>query len=596
MKFDFLARQGYLLDHLAPLWNELPEDQRGEFFVLGSRAQELAESRLKGGKVRDYLDEGPCGSNHIIVASYGDSIRAKTDPKRHVILMEHGIGLTFGKAAYADGLGQRALCSLIPVQSQYIANKVHPDLKHIPHPIIGVPKLDKWFKPRVDPIMPKKPTIAFAFHHGDKFSRPGGIGSAWEHYVDMFPLLPLQYRWIFHAHPASNPRLLESLKNWGLEYVEDLETVFNQADILINDCGSSAYEFCTTGKPVILLNAPWFDKKTQYGIRFWDYANIGHQVEGPDQLESIVDRVVQNPQEHLTNRNRMMHDLMPYGGMSTQRAIAQIQSRFEQVKATVVPTSYQQPVFPMNYKIRTSDEQGILFMAFGEAAQTEMEKCIKSLRDVGSTLPVAVVGESTSTMAKLIPWQGPSPFDATKPEHFQFRAGRVKPFLYDLSPFKQTLYVDCDVEFLQKPDEAFGFLRNWDFVIAQERLSLAQLYNQRGSGWEHDLAERDFTVEDFGGGSGEFPFWNSGVFFWRQNRRVKRLFELWYQEWKRFEGWDEQKALMRAGNHADSKVLVLSEIWNYPHRHEMKEKVNQAARIILHEYGRGAARTDIGAQ
>jgi hypothetical protein len=143
-----------------------------------------------------------------------------------------------------------------------------------------------------------------------------------------------------------------------------------------------------------------------------------------------------------------------------------------------------------------------------------------------------------------------------------------------------------------KPDDAFGFLKNWDFMVAQERLSLSQLYNKRGAGWEHDISERDATIQAYNGCNGDIPFWNSGLFFWRKNKAVEELFALWSEEWLKFQGWDEQKALMRAGNRSKAKILVLSEIWNYPHREEMREQVHESARIILHEYGRGAARTN----
>lgn len=592
MPFDFLARQAYYIDHLAPIWNALPENERGEFFVMGPK--EYALKRLKSPKIQDYTEEGECGINPIITAAYGDAVRAadiwaKKGLKRHVTLLEHGVGLTFGKAAYADGLGQRGNFSLIPVQSLYVKEKVHPELKDIPHPVVGVPKLDKYYESfNQEHPMPKRPTIAFAFHHGDKLSRPAEVGSAWQHYADSFPLLPQKYRWIFHAHPSTQPPLLEVYKQWGLEVIADLDDVFEQADVLISDCGSSAYEFCTTGKPVILLNAPWFDKKASWGIRFWDYSNIGPQVEGPSLLEAAVDRVVNNPNEFRESRRRMVHDLFPHFGRSTQRVLEELHK--------VVPSKETPPTFAsvkLTFPVRTTKDQGVLYMCFGRNAQSDLIRSMASLRNTGSTLPIAVVGDQKIEGTTFIPWEGESPFDYSKKPHFQFRAGRIKPFLSGYSPFNQTLYVDTDTTFLASPDKAFGFLNNWDFVIAQERLLLSQLYNRKGAGWEHDIAERDATIEAFGGGNGDFPFWNSGVFFWRNTRYARGLFKLWYEEWIKFQGWDEQKALMRAGNRSRARIFVLGEIWNFPHKDQMTEKVHESARLILHEYGRGSSRIDI---
>lgn len=613
MQVDFLARQPYFIDHLAPIWNKLDASERGKFYVLGAKGQEYAARKLHGAKIYSYIDEGECGSNPIVCAAYGDALRAADhDPDRQVILMEHGVGLTFGKAAYADGLGQRGKFSLIPVQSQYVLGKVNPELSHIPHPIIGVPKLDPWLNSfKTSHPIPKHPTVAIAFHHGDRYSRPGEVGSAWQHFIDVLPLLSKHYRLIVHAHPSSGPELLNFYSQWGLEHVEDWEQVMAQADLFINDCSSTAYEFCATGKPVILLNAPWFNRKSQYGIRFWDYSDIGVQIDEPGLLENTIEHVLVYPAEHAVHRQLMVRDLFPYFGQASDAAVQEIKIFLNRHKPAIVPVPSQKivsnPIRVPTTKIRTSMDRGILYMCFGGNACIELARSITSLRTAGSDLPVVVVADKQAILwgsetkeldgqCKWMLWEGECPFDPSRNSNFHFRAGRVKPFLHEYSPFKETMYIDADTEFLVKPDEAFGLLQNWDFLVAQERLSLAELYNQRGAGWEHDISERNATIEDFGGGTGEIPFINSGLFFWKENAASKKLFSLWHSEWSKFKGWDEQKALMRALNHSKVRVLVLSEMWNYPHREEMAEKVHKAASIILHEYGRGAARTDVAAK
>ena len=614
MKFDFLARQAYYVDHLAPIWNTLQPQQRGSFFCLGTEVQTYAAKKLSNPMFGTYVDEGDCGEYPILTAAYGDAVRAADhDEGRQVILLEHGAGLTFGKAAYADGTGQRYKMAMIPVQSQYVLQKVHPEVSQVPHPIIGVPKMDKWFIDfSHEHVMPKRPTVALTFHHGDQHSRPAEVGSAWEHYIDVLPLLGKRYRLLVHAHPSSAVAVKEACALWGIEMLEDYDEVFRQADILVNDCGSAAYEFCATGKPVILLNAPWFDRKARWGIRFWDYANIGLQVDEPEQLEQAIERVMLAPDEHRVNRHRMVHDLFAYFGASTLRMLNVLHefegsSKPKMVQHSEAPTVAPKPVVPaVRRSVRTSTEQGIIYMCFGGNAALDMTRSIESLRNTGSTLPVAVVADQETLLwardshiledmgvYQMEVWKGQDPFDTTKNSHFQFRAGRVKPFLFYHTPFKQTMYVDTDTEFMLCPDAAFGFLQHWDFVIAQERLLLSQLYNKRGAGWEHDIAERDATVQAFGADNGDFPFWNSGVFFWKDSQVNEELFKLWQEEWLKFQGWDEQKALMRAANRSKTRVLVLGEIWNFPHRQEMREVVHENARIILHEYGRGTSRVDI---
>jgi hypothetical protein len=604
MILDFLARRPYLIQHLAPVWNALSASERGVFYFQGNDTKAYALLKLKSPKLVEYIEvneqPGECGYGPILAAAYGDAVRAADFYlERPVILMEHGAGLTFGKPVFADGSGQRTKLACFPVQSKYVLGKIHPEIASKPHPIIGVPKLDRWAGQFDMPHpMPRKPTIAFAFHHGDKNSRPAETGSAWEHYAEILPAIVQHYKVLLHAHPLSElaiTGLYQDLKN-SAEFVPEWDDVMQRADLFIGDCGSAAYEFIVTGKPVILLNAPWFDRKKQWGLRFWDYTNIGPMVDGPEQLVPAIENTIARPNEYQLPRRRAVEDLFPYLGNSSQRAVEVIRE-FLDKKPLTATVKKAVPLPRARIKIehlpiRTSFDRGIIYMCFGEAARMEMERSIASLRNVGSDLPVAIFGDpqtfslngAASEVSRIIPWKGASPFDAEKASHFQFRAGRVKPSVYDYSPFKHTMYIDCDTEFMQNPEPGFGFLNNWDFAIAQERLAVSQLYNMTRVGWQHNLQERDATIEAFGG-SGDFPFWNSGVFFFRRNRAVADMFKAWDTEWHRWEQWDEQLALMRAANQSKARVFVMSEVWNYPH-------TDNDRAVIIHLYGRGAARMD----
>src|SRR4030066_73497 len=60
------------------------------------------------------------------------------------------------------------------------------------------------------------------------------------------------------------------------------------ADLYVNDCSSTYIEFCVTGKPVIILNAPEFRRNVHLGIRFWEYTDVGPQVESGEELLSVI--------------------------------------------------------------------------------------------------------------------------------------------------------------------------------------------------------------------------------------------------------------------------------------------------------------------
>lgn len=225
---------------------------------------------------------------------------------------------------------------------------------------------------------------------------------------------------------------------------------------------------------------------------------------------------------------------------------------------------------------------GIVYMAFGSKAAKGVDQSVESLYRTGLEIPVTVVGDTPVNGMSWVRWQGEDPFDPTKARKFQFRAGRVKPYLYDLSPYERTLYIDADTEFLQDIIPAFEMLSECDLAVTEEKLTLNQLYNQKLAGWELNLVERDETIKELGG-DGRRRFINSGVIFFRKSKAVKAVFQEWGKQWLRFQEWDEQLSLMRA-IHKVKKLnyCALPVEWNNPHR------VEEA--IIFHNYGRGTVR------
>lgn len=225
---------------------------------------------------------------------------------------------------------------------------------------------------------------------------------------------------------------------------------------------------------------------------------------------------------------------------------------------------------------------GLLYMAFGERAGQAVKKSVATLKRIGYSYPVCVVGDQPVDGFEFREWTGESPFDRSQKKNFQYRAGRIKPKLYEYSPFDLTLYLDADTEFYQDIYSGFEALVNdCDMIVTRETLTIGELYNKFMAGWEINIEERDQTVKEFGGRS-DIPFINTGVFFFRKNKEIKTLFSDWHKEWMRFQQWDEQLAFMRAEykNEVDAKVFPVN--WNDPHVHDDT--------IIFHNYGRGHVR------
>lgn len=231
---------------------------------------------------------------------------------------------------------------------------------------------------------------------------------------------------------------------------------------------------------------------------------------------------------------------------------------------------------------------GIIYMAWGEKALTSIRKSIASLKRLGYSYPVLVVGDCANMgitkQFQFMQWEWENPFDTSQRHNFQFRAGRIKPLLARSSPFDYTLYIDADTQFVQPIHSGFEMLKDYDMCVTEEKLTLAQLYNKKLAGWEINILERDATIIELGGDDNK-KFINSGVIFFRSNKKVNKLFKDWRKEWLRFQEWDEQLALMRAiHNNQDVKVNYLPVQWNSP-------QPNQDT-IVLHNYGRGDVRKD----
>jgi hypothetical protein len=206
---------------------------------------------------------------------------------------------------------------------------------------------------------------------------------------------------------------------------------------------------------------------------------------------------------------------------------------------------------------------GILYIAWGEKATAGAQASIASLRQF-SQLPALVVGGAGSDIVCKV-----DPFGTDG----RFYAGRVKPLLYGLSPFDRTMYLDADTEFVAGPETAFALLDRWDVILTDTgHRSLAD----RVAGKEEAAATQKWF------GTPDLLYHNSGVIFWRKNDAVKKLFALWAKEWKRFSGWDEQLALLRAVAKSSAMVMTAPRTWN--------TRPKEQAVLVYHEFGYGTAR------
>lgn len=226
------------------------------------------------------------------------------------------------------------------------------------------------------------------------------------------------------------------------------------------------------------------------------------------------------------------------------------------------------------------NERGVIYMCWGAQAISQAEQSMQALWQY-ENLPVAVVGDEAAQRkftgnerVKFLPVEV-DPFDENGASGHKFMAGRVKPLLAKLSPFEQTLYVDADTLFKSSPMCGFSMLEDgWDFVVAETQTRSLEdtIAGASESKWTSTWLKTD-----------QLLYHNSGMLFWQRNERTDQLFDLWSEEWLRFQNWDEQVALLRALLRSEAVFQTVPYVWNCRDRRE--------AFMLHHWFGTGHART-----
>jgi hypothetical protein len=230
----------------------------------------------------------------ILVCSVKDLQTVIRAGYKHIAFMEHGVGITYGShSAYAGGRGARTQVELFLAPNEIVQRKTLRALPNAKSVVVGTPKMDEWTPPPAPPQMitfgEGRKVVCISFHWNGSGVAPEA-GTAFQHFKRMLPILA---RWrgfhvLGHGHPRAMKRLRAEYEKLGIEVVEDFNEVMRRADVYVCDNSSTIYEFCVTGKPVVLLNAPEYRKNVHSGIRFWDYTDVGPCIDDPNELLGAV--------------------------------------------------------------------------------------------------------------------------------------------------------------------------------------------------------------------------------------------------------------------------------------------------------------------
>lgn len=308
---DALTTEPHFLDHLAPVWHALADDG-GTFYAPG------LTRRAAGHGISAVDSLPPANGRPTLAAAYGDMKRARK-VGRPVVMMEHGAGQTYAGTTSGSYLSspdrEGVIGVLVPGEHQAgVHRAAHPD---IPVVVVGSPKLDAWHD---TPRHPGAPTIAISFHW--ECTLVPETRSAWRHYHRALPTITAQHdRVIGHGHPRMIRHLAPAYVRHGLDVVQRFDDILAGADLYICDNSSTLFEFASTGRPVIVLNAPWYRRNIHHGLRFWSHADVGIQVDSPAHLYAAIDLALTDPPEVAERRATIVDDIYAHrDGTSARRA------------------------------------------------------------------------------------------------------------------------------------------------------------------------------------------------------------------------------------------------------------------------------------
>jgi len=312
-KIDFTASDVHFVDHIQPVWAALKPSIRGTFYSSTSQAHERALS------YGIESVQGVPGFNITLASSFTDYKKCQGP----VILMEHGAGFSFSNnhPSYAGGSGKdRVVLFLHPNKTSQAKNKIaYPD---VPSHVIGMPKLDL-----VKKRAAKGRVVAISFHWDAKQSPEAR--TALQYYRPILRALAKNkdFTVIGHCHPRKGwPEKVKAIYRYaGIPFYPRFERVLEEADLYITDASSTGYEFAAAGRHAIYLNAPWYRKEINHGIRYWDYLP-GPMVDKPTELIPTILDVLDNPDKWEKQRQAAVRAVLPYKGTSSKRAATVIEN------------------------------------------------------------------------------------------------------------------------------------------------------------------------------------------------------------------------------------------------------------------------------
>jgi len=322
-RVDFLACEHHNFSHLLPVWEKIPAEQKGAFYILTllDAADRFKEKeKVKNLKIyasTDKLIQDLNLSRRLLVTSsfYDQFLQQVIRP---MVFVAHGGGQTYlGQPLHLYPRKNYVLDIIPNHHMAEVFDKRYPlTEKHV----VGCPKLDTWhttFKKKDNP----RPVVALSFHF-DRQTVPE-TRSSWPHFKPALEKLAAQKQWkiLGHGHPRMIDTLTPYYEQYDIKIVNNFDDVLEKADLYICDHMATLYEFASTERPVVVLNAPWYRRDVEHGLRYWEHADVGINCNHPDELISAIKTALSDPPEQKEKRRKAVQAVYTYtDGKASKRA------------------------------------------------------------------------------------------------------------------------------------------------------------------------------------------------------------------------------------------------------------------------------------
>lgn len=284
------ASKSHYRRHLAPIVEELR--RRGHDLEIESR---VARARAPV----------------VLVASHLDASRFTN---REVIYVEHGAGQSYldgPRAGYAGGPGlERVRLFLCP--NERVAQRWRDSYPHAAVETVGSPALDR--HPRRTAQVAAQ-TVAITSHW--RCAVVPETMPALDYFRGVFPEIVRLFDVVGHAHPREAPRARRMWERLGVRFEPDPDVVLDTAGLLVADNTSLLYEAAAVDLPTLVLNAPWYRRDVEHGLRFWSYPP-GLMVDEPEILARKIARALRDP--HAAKRLRRRAARYAYASLDGRAA------------------------------------------------------------------------------------------------------------------------------------------------------------------------------------------------------------------------------------------------------------------------------------